>query len=273
MKRILLFVSLVFAYYQAQAQFPTPVSWSAKWEAVSANEYDLIFTAEIDPGWNIYSQYLESDDGPIATRLNFTSPSGLERQGEPTEAGTIKEGYDEIFEMNVTKLFDKAVITQRVQLAELPQVIEGYITYMVCDKEQCLPPTDYEFSLQITAAPGNPEADESGASLQVDTAPADAPTGSPVQWSASVKSLGNEEYELIWTADFPEPWTLYSQHIEGDGPIPTSFALDAGAHYELRGATSERAEKSKAGFDELFGIEVKKFVTGPAVFTQKNQVA
>lgn len=269
MKRILLFISLVFAYYQAQAQFPTPVSWSAKWEAVSATEYDLIFTAEIDPGWNIYSQYLESDDGPIATQLNFTSPSGLERLGEPAETGTIKEGYDEIFEMNVTKLFDKAVITQRVQLTDLPQVIEGYITYMVCDKEQCLPPTDYEFSLNISAAPDKPDAEASGVSLLADTAPADEPTGSPVQWSASVNSLGNDEYELIWTADFPEPWTLYSQHIEGDGPIPTSFALDAGAHYEALGATSERAEKSKAGFDELFGIEVKKFVTGPAVFTQK----
>ncbi|HKK75327.1 MAG TPA: cytochrome c biogenesis protein CcdA [Saprospiraceae bacterium] len=274
MKRILLLVSLVFAYLSAQAQFPTPVSWSAKWEAVSDTEYELIFTAEIDPGWNIYSQYLESEDGPIATQLNFTSPDGLETLGKSTEEGIIKKGYDDIFQMNVTKIFDQAVIRQRVKLSDLPKTIDGYITYMVCDDEMCLPPTDYEFSLKITA-PGGSAAAETDAPplLSDDPLLSDASPRNPVQWSVSINDLGNQEYELIWTADFAKPWTLYAQEIEGDGPIPTTFTLDAGAHYQAVGATTEAATKVKDGYDEIFGIDVKKFVEGPAIFTQKIKVS
>lgn len=273
MKKLLLVVSLILTYFSVQAQFPTPVSWSAEWKAVSDNEFDLIFTAEIDPGWNIYSQYLESEDGPIATQLNFTSPAGLETQGKTTEEGIIKEAYDDIFQMNVVKIFDKAVLTQRVQLTELPRTIEGYITYMVCDKEMCLPPTDYEFSLNITA-PEATATTEMEAPLVSDGGLVSEPaSGSPVQWSVAINELGNQEYELVWTADFAKPWTLYSQNIEGDGPIPTTFTLDEAAHYETIGATAETAEKVKDGYDDIFGIDVKKFTEGPAVFTQKIRVS
>ena len=36
-----------------------PVSWNYQWKNIAKNEYELQFIAQIDEGWNIYSQYLE----------------------------------------------------------------------------------------------------------------------------------------------------------------------------------------------------------------------
>jgi phosphoribosyl-dephospho-CoA transferase len=54
-----------------QAQMPVPVKWSQETEQVSDTEYDLIFTATIDEGWNIYSQFVE-EGGPIPTGLFYS---------------------------------------------------------------------------------------------------------------------------------------------------------------------------------------------------------
>ena len=45
----------------------------------------------------------------------------------------------------------------------------------------------------------------------------------PVQWTQSYKKLNGQEYELIFKARIDEGWTIYSQELVGDGPIPTSF--------------------------------------------------
>lgn len=267
MKKIVLLVTLVMAYLGAMAQFPTPVKWKASWKAVSDTEFDLIFTADIDPGWNIYSQHIDGD-GPIPTQLNLTTKDGVEIIGEATEEGTIKEGFDETFKINVTKIYDQAVFTQRVKVTSLPKTIEGYVTYMTCDAQQCLPPTDFEYELTLSSDADLVSGEETLIAIEEE-----AETGSPVVWSVSLKDLGNQEYELVWTANFEKPWTLYSQNIEGDGPIPTTFTMDEGGHYEVIGVTEETAHKVKDGFDDIFGIDVKKFVEGPAIFTQKIKVS
>ena len=33
-----------------------PVSWNYQWKNIAKNEYELQFIAQIDEGWNIYSQ-------------------------------------------------------------------------------------------------------------------------------------------------------------------------------------------------------------------------
>ncbi len=154
MNRILLnFVFALFFFpFTAVAQdagILTPVSWDFAVEATDQeNEYILTFTADIDEGWVIYSQYLESDDGPIATEFNYES-EGHELLGKNEEIGTLKSEYDAIFEMDLKKLSGKVDFKQKIKTDGTLKAVTGYLVFMCCDKERCLPPTDVEFSIEL----------------------------------------------------------------------------------------------------------------------------
>ncbi len=125
-----------------------PVSWTFESRVLGAGEYELVMTAELDPGWNIYSQYLESDDGPVRTTFYYELPEGVELLGKTSEEGHRKEGYDRLFEMNVVKFSGRVVFRQRVK-APAGAVVQGAVEYMTCDEERCLPPREVPFSIPL----------------------------------------------------------------------------------------------------------------------------
>ena len=148
MKKLFFLVcSIVFTSSLLLAQAPNPVSWKYKAVKVNDAEYDIIFTADVDNGWYIYSQFLE-EGGPIPTSFEFNS-SEIELVGKTKEEGNKKESFDELFEMTVIKFLDKATFTQRVKLNKKVSSIQGYLTFMTCNGENCLPPTDVDFEVAL----------------------------------------------------------------------------------------------------------------------------
>ena len=340
MKRIYfpILVILLFSI-QSFGQILKPVTWSTSAKQISGDEYELTYTAKIKDGWTIYSQYLESDDGPVATSFTYDEGAHFSLAGKNIESETNrKAGYDKIFDMNVTKYSKKAVFTQKVKASDLSKPITGYLTYMTCDATKCLPPTDFDFEFKLTAqeavattkpesktetkattppttkkqAPikistnkqgGPPYAEpklkiesktgqgreikitqpkvvsQGSAGVKVEAKP-EAPTAQaeqpqkdngilkPVNWDIAIKSLGNYEHEVTYTANIKKGWTIYSQHTSDDGPVPTSFEFDSGDHFSLVGGAEEEGKK-KEGFDKIFETEVIKFVKGPVYFKQK----
>jgi thiol:disulfide interchange protein len=134
----------------ASAQVLQPVKWTFDSEHVEGNQYDLIFKAKIDDGWTIYSQYLESDDGPIRTSFVIEEPASLKKVGKNKETSPKrKEGFDELFEMNVIKFAKSATFTQRIEVKDNKTPIIGYLEFMACDKEKCLPPSEVEFEINL----------------------------------------------------------------------------------------------------------------------------
>ena len=127
------------------SQIHNPVKWKMESKQVSANEFDLIYKATIDEGWTIYSQYLESDDGPVATSFTYDKGAHFELVGKNKESDNRVKKYDEVFEMDLVKFFNYAVLTQRVKINDLSKPITGYFTFMTCDATKCLPPTDIDF--------------------------------------------------------------------------------------------------------------------------------
>ncbi len=179
--RIFLFSLLIFAAQFTNAQIHNPVDWDFEAKHVKGNEYDLIFKAEIKPGWYIYSQYLESDDGPVKTSFEYEAPADLEKVGKNKEASpSRKEGYDDLFEMNVIKFGKKATFTQRIKVKDPNVAVTGYLEFMCCDAEKCLPPeeVDFEFKLPAAAAPTPPPAPKPEA--KPEPTPAPAPEVKPV---------------------------------------------------------------------------------------------
>jgi thiol:disulfide interchange protein len=83
----------------------------------------------------------------------------------------------------------------------------------------------------------------------------------PVKWSFEVKKVGNSEYDLVSTAKIDKDWNVYSQFIEGDGPIPTKLSFTPSAQYQLQGKAQEVSTHKKSGFDKVFEMNITKFNT------------
>ena len=87
----------------------------------------------------------------MPTYIEYENADDFELVGKSTESGKKKEGPDKLFDnVNVIKFFadEPFVITQRIK-ASKDKIPKGYLSYMACDKEKCLPPTDVDFQFNL----------------------------------------------------------------------------------------------------------------------------
>ena len=146
--RILLLFIIAGLATSSSAQQLSPVSWSFAVASVNTQEFDLTITAEIDEGWYLYSQYLE-EGGPVPTSITFET-DGLELIGKSEEISEHrKEGFDDIFEMNLIKFGKKVDFKQQIKVPSGTQSVKGYLTFMTCNNESCLPPKDVDFEIVL----------------------------------------------------------------------------------------------------------------------------
>ena len=123
----------------AQAPEATAI-WKVSSKATGDNEYDLVFTAAIEPGWHIYS--IDHKYNP--TTVEFESPAGYTPVGALTplsESATL-EG-DKVF-------FDTAVFTHKVKLDAPKATVSGEITWSGCNEHFCAAPEHFEFSVPLS---------------------------------------------------------------------------------------------------------------------------
>ena len=149
--RIYLFLCTLFtvvSFSQALAQ--SPVKWSFAVKDAGNCQADLIITGEINDGWYTYSQFLESDDGPVATSLTFQEGPNFSLMGKAKEGGEIIKVQDKVFNMLLTKFKHKAVFTQRVSVKDPTKPIVGYLNFMACNDEMCQPPRDVDFNFNVS---------------------------------------------------------------------------------------------------------------------------
>ena len=229
-------------------------------EHEGGKQYTLIFEAKIDEGWTVYSQFLD-EDGPIPTSINFEPEEGFKKLGDAEELGAKKEGHDAFFGIDVTKFTSEQpfIIKQKIRVDKDTEVIKGYLTYMACDKEKCLPPSDVDFEFrvgneEVMGGEDTPEAEDANGMVD------------PVQWAFDIEKK-KDKYILKFTSSIQEGWTVYSQFSSDEGPIPTSI------NYETEGIEvldNKEKGKSKQGPDPLFdNVEVIKFYSNkPFVIEQ-----
>lgn len=160
-----------------------PVSWSFKAVDAGNCQVDLVFTGAIEDGWYTYSQFLESEDGPVATAITFSPGANYKLVGKAKESGGIIKVHDKVFDMNLTKFKHNAIFTQRVEITDPSQPISGYLTFMVCNDDRCLPPRDVDFSFKIPAL------------ANCGTAPA-APATKPAEGGQGTTPEGGQQPQL-----------------------------------------------------------------------------
>ncbi len=268
-------LSFCFLLFQGsvQAQLDNPVTWSFSQEKISDTETDLIYTAIIEDGWNVYSQFLDEDASPLPTTIVYDNLTGVELSGKSTESGKRKEGMDPIFEENVIKfLADKPyVIKQRVNTSD-GWSATGFLEFMTCNNEKCLPPTaiDFSFSANGNGIVENTAPAETMVKSETNATAAELTEQNPVAWSYKMtKADGTNEYDLSLTATILKDWVVYSYYVDDGGPLPTYVDFETTEGFEEVGVPVESG-KLKKEFDKIFEMDVAKFTSDePYVFGQK----
>lgn len=284
MVRILLFVLayIFLSFNSLTAQIYDPVSWSFSVKHIKPGEADLIIKAKIEKKWHLYSQFLPSDDGPVATSFNFNESKAYKRVGKVKESKSITE-FDKVNQMELTFFEHEAIFTQHIQIiAEKPFKVDGYLEFMVCDDEKCLPPESVDFDFpEITPKQAGTKEEKKGKIIAVVAEGADTSTEiaaeeetviyDPVKWDFKLSKKQGSEYELLMEATIEEGWHLYSQHLPpGDGPVPTSFRFKEQDGLQLTGDIVSDGELIEE-YDSNFMMDLE-FFKDKVIFRQKVNV-
>ncbi len=136
------------------SQILNPVKWEFGAQKISESEYELIFVAKIDHHWALYSLFVE-EGGPLPTIFSFESGPNFELIGNVTESESNKvTQHDPVFDMVVSKFYDKAVFKQRVNVKSSEFSIDGNIDYMTCDDTKCTYKPDNPFTFKYSTEAG-----------------------------------------------------------------------------------------------------------------------
>lgn len=156
-----------------QAQIYNPLKWKTSIEKISDTEYELQAKAIIESGWHLYSQEV-SDGGPIPTRFTFTKAPEFQLIGAVKEEKG-KTINDPIFKMLI-KFFEKeTTFRQRVKiLSSKPFKINAEVEFMVCNDENCLPPSSDELEFFVSPSAKAVALIESDAKKEIKTAEIDS---------------------------------------------------------------------------------------------------
>lgn len=150
-KKVLLFSLLsLFFVFNIFSQELEPVKWDYKVEKVSDTEFILIFKANVDKGWYIYSQEAPSEESfAPTTYFEFQNAEGNYQLEGKTSEPDVPTIYDKIFQEEVKKFKDEAVFKQRVTLINKSlKQIDVKVDYQTCDDSKCIP-SDFLFNFSL----------------------------------------------------------------------------------------------------------------------------
>jgi thiol:disulfide interchange protein DsbD len=136
----------VWAFSYAQS---SPVKWSYSANKKDNQTYEVKISASINPGWHLYSQ-TTPDGGPVATKISFNKNPLLTMDGTAKEVGKMITRYEEVFGVDTKFYADKVEFVQTVKLKGKAKTnVNGELQFMVCNDQQCLPPSTINFSVVL----------------------------------------------------------------------------------------------------------------------------
>lgn len=182
-----LFSNIVFG------QIFEPVTWSHELKITGKTTGEIIHKATIDDKWHLYGMNIPKN-GPRPTRIIYETISNAEKNGDIVAKSKLLEVFDKSFNMNLSWYANEAIFVQKITFKDAAQVkIEGYVEFMACDDERCLPPVQDEFSL------GNAKV------VQTANATKEPVVTKPVELKSAVEdNKVSEENAATTTVDIPE---------------------------------------------------------------------
>ncbi len=151
MKKLALLLTGIILLWVAQAQQLDPVKWTYSVKETSATEAELVFSAKLDPGWHLYSQYTDPN-GPLAIEFTFVDSKDYKRVGKVAEPKPHEE-KDEIFQCVVKSFSGNVAFRQKIQrLSDKDFTVKGTVSYQLCNDGSCIAPEDHDFAFKVPGA-------------------------------------------------------------------------------------------------------------------------
>ncbi|MBN2023806.1 MAG: thioredoxin family protein [Pirellulales bacterium] len=202
-----------------------PIAISAQFtQPTPQRPAELVVTADMPPGWHVYS-ITQPPGGPVATTIRL-DPSPDYRQAGPFTATPPPEKKVEPLFDNITVESHYGRVTWRAPLELRPGVdpaglaVRGVVNLQPCDPTSCLPPRDFPFT----------------ARLGQDTAPANvSPAAAP-----RISVVPTVPAEPAVVAPPPTP-TIQTPQVPETPPPAQPAAIDAEA---LKAAATEELKMS-----------------------------
>ena len=150
--RTAILISALLAFIApVKAQPQDPVTWEVSAKKVKKNVYEIKAEASIQSGWHIYDLQ-EYELGPNPTVFSVTGDA-IEAVSPAEITSRVDKEYDDIFRLEIGTCESPVVIVQRIQtLKEGPCNVNVAIEWQACNKGNCLPPADFETTLQVKGA-------------------------------------------------------------------------------------------------------------------------
>ena len=214
---VLSLLLMLIGLMPAVAQIQDPVQFKSEWKSLSDTEAQIVFTADIDAGWHVYSTDL-GDGGPISATFNTDKMEGLELDGKLMPQGKEVENFDKLFEMKVRYFENKATFVQKLKITGETYYIEGYLEYGACNDENCLPPTEVSFKYSgkgTTGATTNKETPVEETTADVTTETSIAKVGTSDYWKPVIDQLNAFGEETAQTTNQSWIYIFFAGFIGG----------------------------------------------------------
>ena len=140
--KILIQILVIFSFSSLLAQ--EPIKWTAEF---LHSEKTLVFKAEIERDWHVYSQFIDPQVGPVPTSFSFVEQAQYKLIGKVEEPSPII-AFDQSFEAEVAYFEKRVQFDQKIEVLK-PTTVNVNVTYMLCNNQTCLPPTDTLLSIHI----------------------------------------------------------------------------------------------------------------------------
>lgn len=148
MKKIIVICMFVVVALNANAQKLNPVKWTFEAVKKADKQYEIVFTANIDAPWHIYSMFVNK--GPVPTKISFKKNALVQLKGKTREIGKVEKQFDKNFGAVIATFSNKVQYIQNVSLrATSKTMIAGEIEYMACNDNRCLPSAKVPFEVVI----------------------------------------------------------------------------------------------------------------------------
>ncbi len=217
-KKLYLFFVVLFFVNAGFSQIQEPVKWSHSKKELGNNEYELIFKATIEKKWHLYSQHI-GDNGPIPTSFVFNNLDGFEFVDKDIKITRVEdfenggdslyqvtfeetkpiEEFDPNFNMKLKFYANKAEFKAKIRVTSpKPLTIKGYLEFMCCNDEMCLPPDDREFKFSFPGTTGETVGTTGSTSTAGETVVKAGGTSTTEELKAADKSLEFNANKSMW---------------------------------------------------------------------------
>ena len=181
-KKTLFTFIIAFVALTSFAQIYEPIKWSVKQKVTGEKTAEIEIRAKIDEGWHLYGMQIP-EGGPRATTFVFETLKNAKKVGDIQTTSKLIKEYDANFDMELNWYKNEAVFTQKISSNDLSTIsIKGYIEFMACNDESCLPPKQEPFSL------GAPIIDKP---VKTDTVVTTATVTASDYWTPVIAELSN----------------------------------------------------------------------------------